>query len=74
MEEQKIYISNIATVTFCGKRNGDLDEMYHNAKVQAEKCRGEILREIPVDDGYFLEVLFPNEKDEAEWKNSIRLQ
>lgn len=71
MEDIRIEIPNIATVTFCGEKKEKLDEIYDYATTEAKKCDGEILREVELNDGYLLEVLFPNEEKEAKWKASI---
>lgn len=71
MNDSKIDWANISTITMVGELNDFLRTTHSNGIKLAKEKEAHILRDIQLEDGFFLEVLFVDEKSMHEWEKSI---
>lgn len=71
MGEANIYISSVSTISISGKDKQRLQFKHVEAKSEATKCGGKILRDVKLEDGFFMEVLFERSEMKEFFESKI---
>ena len=71
MGEINILVPSVSIVSISGKDKQRINFKHVEAKSEASKCGGRILRDVELSDGFFMEVLFETPEMKEFWEIRI---